>query len=427
MRYRATRAAVAALLAAPALLSVPAAPAEAAPVPSAAVITTPGAFNPLTPTRILDTRYGTGVAGPVAPNQAIRIPVRGRNGVSATAGSVVLNVTVTQPSAGGYLTVYPGNDAPNASNLNFTAGQTVPNLVVATISSDGYVSIRNTSPGTVHVIADLSGYYEGGNATGTGMFMPLSPARVLDTRNSGIVPPGGSVDVQITGVGGVPASGVQAVFLNTTAITPQRPGYITVWPSGEGRPEASSLNFVAGQTVPNLVMVKVGANGRVSLFNGSSGAVHLAADVAGYVLDGNDAPQPGAFIPQSPERIIDTRSSSWQTGKLQQGWEAYAKFSPWVGGVIANVTVTEPEAPGFIIVAPRAVDPLPTVSNVNFVPGQTVPNLTTSPTDVNNEVAYVNGAPGRVHVVVDLAGAFVGSGTLSSNSARKVVVGAGVR
>jgi hypothetical protein len=72
---------------------------------------------------------------------------------------VVLNVTLTQPKAGGYLTVYPdGPPPPRTSNLDFTAGQTVANLVIAPVGTDGKVDLTNYSTGTSEIIADLVGW-----------------------------------------------------------------------------------------------------------------------------------------------------------------------------------------------------------------------------------------------------------------------------
>ncbi|MDP1806313.1 MAG: hypothetical protein Q8K72_14160, partial [Acidimicrobiales bacterium] len=86
---------------------------------------------------------------------------------------------------------------------------------------------------------------------------------------------------QVTGRGGVPAAGVTAVILNVIAVDPAVGGYLTVWPAGEPLPLASNLNFGTGQTVPNLVVAKVGAGGKVSIYNGG-GTAHLVADVAGW-------------------------------------------------------------------------------------------------------------------------------------------------
>src|SRR5690606_13337358 len=99
-------------------------------------------------------------------------------------------------------------------------------------------------------------------------FISVVPARLLDTRpgeptidglasGAGAVQPGGALSLQVTGRGGVPASGVDAVVLNVTVTEPTDAGYVTVWPTGEPRPTASNLNYTAGQTVPNLVVAKV--------------------------------------------------------------------------------------------------------------------------------------------------------------------------
>src|SRR5262245_10289318 len=110
----------------------------AAPSPAAADLAG-GTLTPLTtPVRVMDTRTGVGEAAarPVGAGQTIQGQVAGPGGVpDMGAGAVVLNVTVTQPKAGGYVTVYPdGTPRPATSNLNFLAGQTIPNLVVVPLS-----------------------------------------------------------------------------------------------------------------------------------------------------------------------------------------------------------------------------------------------------------------------------------------------------
>ena len=122
-----------------------------------------------------------------------------------------------------------------------------------------------------------------------GAFAALSPTRVLDTRSgqggSGMLAAGGSISLQVTGTAGVPSSSVSAVAVNVTAVGPSASGYVTVWPSGTTRPNASNLNFSPGQNIPNMVIVPVGADGKVQLFNGSPGTVNLVADVAGYFIN----------------------------------------------------------------------------------------------------------------------------------------------
>jgi hypothetical protein len=168
-------------------------------------------------------------------------------------------------------------------------GQTVPNLVIAPVGANGKVDLYNGSAGTVQRIADVSGYYRSGTPTVAGAFGSLVLSRLLDTRNGVGVPKaavaaGGTVHLQVLGRGGVPVSGVSAVVLNVTVTAPTKPGYLTVYGDGSARPGASNLNFVAGQTVPNLVIAAVGANGKVDLYNGSAGTVQRTADVSGYYL-----------------------------------------------------------------------------------------------------------------------------------------------
>jgi hypothetical protein len=119
-----------------------------------------------------------------------------------------------------------------------------------------------------------------------GGLSPLTPSRILDTRNgtgaTGPVPANGTINVQVTGKGGVPASGVGAVAINVTVTQPTASGFATVWPDGVTKPTTSNLNFVAGQTIPNLVVVPVGADGKIDLFNGGSGTSQYVGDVFGW-------------------------------------------------------------------------------------------------------------------------------------------------
>ena len=247
-----------------------------------------GGLTPLTPSRILDTRYDVGATGPVAAGGTISLQVDGTGGIPASGvAAVVLNVTVTGPADGGYLTVYPdGGSRPTTSSLNFSAGETVPNLVIAPVGADGKVDFYNGSSGTVQVLADVSGWFASGTA-GAGGLTPLTPSRILDTRYdvgaTGPVAAGGTISLQVDGTGGIPASGVAAVVLNVTVTGPADGGYLTVYPDGGSRPTTSSLNFSAGETVPNLVIAPVGADGKVDFYNGSSGTVQVLADVSGWV------------------------------------------------------------------------------------------------------------------------------------------------
>ncbi|MEU6479386.1 N-acetylmuramoyl-L-alanine amidase [Streptomyces sp. NPDC047017] len=238
-------------------------------------------LSSLTPTRVMDTRDGTGVAkGKVGAGGTVSLQVTGKAGVPASGvTAVVMNVTATNPTANSFVTVYPDSTTrTSASNLNFTAGQNFPNLVIVPVVN-GKVDFYNRA-GTVDLIADISGYYSAGGSVERN----AGPVRIMDTRDgTGVrkakVGPGGTVALTVGGRDGVPVDAT-AVVMNVTATNPTTGGFVTVYPDGTTRTSASNLNFTAGETTPNLVIVPV-VNGKVDFYN-RAGTVDLIADLAGY-------------------------------------------------------------------------------------------------------------------------------------------------
>ena len=191
------------------------------------------------------------------------------------------------------MTVYPsGTTQPTASNLNFTPGQSIPNLVTVKVGTRREDQTRPTTPPAPSISSPTS-------------LATTSPAPQPSRGRSSVWPPPGcwipasataprrlpptsygTVDLQVTGRGGVPATGVAAVVMNVTVTGPSAGGFMTVYPSGTSQPTASNLNFTPGQSIPNLVTVKVGTGGKIKLTNNSAGTIHLIADVAGYYLAG---------------------------------------------------------------------------------------------------------------------------------------------
>ncbi len=372
-----------------------------------------GGVTPLTPARILDTRVDNGASGPVQATHVISVQVEGHGGVPASGvGAVVLNVTVTDPQFGGYLTVYPdGVTRPATSNLNFLKGETIPNLVVAPVGSDGKVDFYNGSGGTVQIIGDVSGWFASGTA-GAGGLTPLTPARILDTRvNNGVsgpVPAEGEVSLQVEGHGGVPASGVGAVVLNVTVTDPQLGGYLTVYPDGVTRPATSNLNFLKGETIPNLVVAPVGSDGKVDFYNGSGGTVQILGDVSGWFASGSAGA--GGLTPLTPARILDTRVNNGVSGPVPAEGEVSLQVvgrggvpAYGVGAVILNVTVTSPQIGGYITVYPDGFT-RPVTSNLNFLKGETIPNLVVAPVGSDGKVDFYNGSGGTVQILGDVSG-----------------------
>ena len=388
--------------------------------------TSPEFYRPLTPARLLDTRPGyatvDGIGSPgqpVGPESTLQLTVLGRAGVpSDGVSSVVLNVTVTNPTDSSYLTVWPtGSPRPTASNVNFVAGQTVPNLVVAEVGRGGTVNIFNFG-GNVDVVADIAGYFPD-----TDDFVPVVPARVLETRRGfktidGVAQRGlplspiDTLNVPMLGRGGVPTRGVDSVVLNVTVTNVTAPSYLTVWPTGSPRPTASNLNMAPGDTVPNLVIAKLGTGGQVSLFNATS-AVDVIADVAGYF------PTDGAYVSLVPARILETRpgqqvvAGGTLTGTPIGEHQTLDLPVLGIGGVpaeavsavVLNVTAISPTAPSYITVWPTGAQ-RPTASNLNVgYAGQVVPNLVVAKVGADGRVSIYNDS-GSTDMVVDVAGYF---------------------
>ncbi|MFF4880980.1 right-handed parallel beta-helix repeat-containing protein [Micromonospora sp. NPDC000668] len=367
-------------------------------------------YIPVAPTRVLDTRSRIGVPDtrPVAANGTVELPIGSIAGIPGTdISAVVLNVTVTQPSASGFISVYPSGGWSTSSSINFVSGETVPNQVTVPVL-DGSALFDNASSGTVHLVADLQGFYA---ATGSG-FASMSPTRVLDTREGAgaPIPAKGIRPLDLSGR--LPAS-AKAAVLSVTVTAPTTSGVLTVFPYGSAAPTASNLNFVAGQTIPNLVTVPV-VNGRVNIFNNSSGTTHVVADLAGWFSP--DATQ--TFVPITPTRIVDTRYSIGLPGRAPAPLAARetVRFAPFQSGVVCapacptptalvgNVTVTAPTTAGVLTLHPGGGQ-RPTASNVNFVAGETASNAAL--VAVGSGVDIFHNSGGTSHVIVDQSGYFI--------------------
>ena len=381
-------------------------------VAAAAASFSPGALVSLSPSRLLDTR----ITGPrLGANTTRSLQVTGAPGIPKTGvAAVVLNVTVTETTSGGYLTVSPtGSTRPLVSNLNWSAGATIPNAVTVKVGTGGKIDLYQSGPGTAQVIVDIAGYFTSGTVADPGGFTSITPARLLDTRTAGgggKIPANTTRDLPILGQGGVPATNVSAVVLNTTVTETTAGGYLTVFPSGTTKPVASNLNWSAGATIPNLVTVKVGDNGKVSLYQSGPGTAQVIVDVAGYYLGGT-ATKPGMFVALSPVRVLDTRptpvggGSDYSLLLLNKGGIPASAVS----AVVINVTVTETKAPGYLTVYPGS-NPLPTASNLNWGgAGTTIPNLVTVPIGPDGAITFHNGSGGTTQVIADTAGYYIGT------------------
>jgi hypothetical protein len=116
-------------------------------------------FAPLAPCRVADTRSGSGI--PLAAGEIRVFPVVGSAcNVPAAAQAAAMNITVTQPTAPGFLAVFPtGLETPVTQGVSFSPGKTRAAPTVVQVGNDGSISISNASAGTVHVILDITGLF----------------------------------------------------------------------------------------------------------------------------------------------------------------------------------------------------------------------------------------------------------------------------
>jgi hypothetical protein len=196
--------------------------------------------------------------------------------VPAGTPSVALNLTIDQPDQAGFASAFAsGAPVPLTSNVNFAAGQTRPNVVFAPVGADGQVSVF-VSTGA-HVIADVFGWYS--TASDAELFKPVKPKRIWDSRQHTIIPAGGELTLKVTDIVGVPSTAT-AVVLNVTVTAPAGSGFLTVHAANVARPDTSNVNYVASQTVPNVVITGVSVDGRIKIWTFAE--AHIIVDVAGW-------------------------------------------------------------------------------------------------------------------------------------------------
>ncbi len=358
------------------------------------------------PERILDTRNGTKPAA--GSTTTLKVTGVGKTLVPGDAKTVYLNVTTDRTTGqNGFVTVYPcGSPLPVASNLNPTEGNPATALVAAKLSPTGTVCLFTNI--ATDLIVDIQGYHPS-----TAQFVPTQPVRLLDTRSgsrvgyTGTKPVAGqNIPVMVTGKGTpAVAADAESVVLVVTTGDSAAPGWVTAYPCGSTPNSTSTVNFGPGLVRANLVQAKIGTNGSVCMYVESSAEVIV--DLAGWF------PADSAFVPVSPERVLDTRPTSpvsysglkptaGQTIELKVTGFGATQIPADAGTVALNLTSTD-STPGFATVYPCG-SPRPNASNLNF-----------DDLYVANAVMAKIGEGGRVciwtssttHLVADINGYFM--------------------
>jgi PKD repeat protein len=368
----------------------------------------PGAsYTAITPTRVLDTRDGTGLSGVFNAGTARDFQVTNGGTIPNTAIAVTGNLTVTQQTSAGYIILAPTAGSAT-STINFPKGDNRANGVTVALSGTGQLNaVYKAASGTVHLIFDVTGYFENGG--GGASYFPITPTRVLDTRDgtglSGTFNQGVARDFPVTNGGTIPSNAV-AVTGNLTVTQQTRAGYIILAPAAGTT--TSTINFPIGDNRANGVTVALGAGGKLNaVYKASSGTVHLIFDVTGYFVAGSSGKN---YFPLAPNRVLDTRNGTGLSGVFNQGTPrdflvADGTTIPNTAvAVTGNLTVTQQTRAGYIILAPIAGT---TTSTINFPIGDNRANgVTVALSGTGKLDAVYKASSGTTHLLFDVTGYF---------------------
>jgi hypothetical protein len=370
-----------------------------------------GYYQPITPTRFLDTRNGTGgITGPVKGGATAKLKIAGVNGVpAANVTAVAINVAAVDESSGGFLTAFAdGTTMPATSNLDYAADTTIANLMIVPVGADGEIDIFNNSSGTTHLVADVSGYFTSdASAAGDTTYKPVTPIRVLDTRNGTGAPEaklagGGTLSVQIGGANGIP-SGIAAVAINITTVNASGTGgFLTDYADGTTAPGVSNLQF-GTLPISEMAIVPAGADGKIDIHNSGSSSTDVVGDVSGYFTAGTGGETYHAI---AATRLIDTRKTkAVAAGATLAVTPGATVVAPGPALVLDVIALDASATNGGFLVVHAAGTSIPGVSDVDYNQGETIANLALGATGAGTTDIF-NSSSGTVEVVVDCSGYF---------------------
>jgi spore germination protein YaaH len=373
-------------------------------------------FVGIAPTRLVDTRNGTGLSGLLTSGAARTFAVAGKAGIPSNAVAVTGTVTLVGQSSAGYLSLGPSAaTVARSSVVNAPKGDIRAVGVTARLGTDGTLAALWTGAGgsTTAIIFDASGYFVPGSTGAT--FVPLTPVRVLDTRTgnglSGTFASDAPREFQVSGRGGVPAGAV-AVTGNMTVVGPTSGGYVALGPTVSATPSWSNLNVPAGDTRAASATVRLDGAGRLGIvWKGSSGSrTHVLFDVTGYFVDSGAG---ATFYPIDAARVLDTRVPNGLAGpfprNVVRAFQATGRGTVPVNAVAVTggATVVVPTTSGWLIVGP-AGSALGGTSTVNLPKADIRANGLTVRTGTGGGIAAVFQGPSgaSANVIFDVTGYF---------------------
>jgi YVTN family beta-propeller protein len=366
-------------------------------------------FVPVTPCRLVDTRK-TGGPIPGATFRTFPVPQEGGCNIPSTAAAYSLNVTVVPPAPLGYLTIWPnGLDRPVVSTMNSLDGRIKANAAIVPAGASGAINVYVSNASDV--VLDIDGYFTpAGNLTL--QFYPLTPCRVLDTRNSTGDLGGPALqgkqerDFPVLESTCIPQGvGAQAYSLNFTVVPvgglPL--GYLTVWPQGQTQPLVSTLNNLTATIVANAAIVPAGTGGAIATYADQN--TQLVADINGYFA------APGGqngldLYPAAPCRAIDTRSGGGAfSGTLKPPVDVVdsACAPPSAAqAYVFNATVVPTGGLGYLTLWPDG-QTQPVVSTLNALDAAITSNMAIVPNADGSTDAYASGV---TQLILDISSYF---------------------
>ncbi|MGA3058442.1 MAG: hypothetical protein ABSE70_10490 [Candidatus Limnocylindrales bacterium] len=378
-------------------------------------------YTPLpAPVRIVDSRSPLGLTR-LKSSTPQTFQVTGVKGLpTSSVVAVTGNITVTNQTAAGYVTVAPSFSSlpPATSTLNFPKGDNRANGITVQLSDTGtlaavYMNSAGSTTDTTDIIFDVTGYF---TSNMSGETYHAIQSRVYDSRTVKQPLLANSVrTIQVAGVAGVPASAA-AITANVTAVAPSAPGYITIAPAfSKLPPETSTINFPAGDTRANGVTVGLN-NGSVQVYfyaNGLFQMTGVVLDVTGYFTKDDSG---YTYHPVPPLRYVDTRIGQGAMKLLAQ-----EKRTVTIGGwgyvpgnavaVTGNATIVGQTAAGYLTVQKSIQGFPPETSTINFPVGDIRANNFCAPltstlnfTSGTVDVMYGAVAGAVTQVVMDITG-----------------------
>jgi len=370
-------------------------------------------FVPLAPCRVVDTRNPNGTFGgpPIAGGTYRTFPLpSGDCNIPSDATGYSVNVTLVPPSHNGvgYLTIWPtGELQPTVSTMNSLDGRIKANAAIVPAGASGSVNVYLSN--TSNVVIDVNGYFTA-PAEGTLQFYPLTPCRVVDTRNANgnlggpFLTGGAERDFAVSQSSCIPQGGnIKAYSFNFTVVphpTGQELGYLTVWPAGQSQPLVSTLNNLTATVVANAAIVPAGTAGSIAVFPSSD--TDLVVDVNGYFA----APGTGglSLYSTAPCRVLDTRQGHGAfTGELTVNVVGSVCAPPSAAkAYVFNATVVPAGSFGYLTLWPDG-ETQPLASTLDAVDGAITSNMAIVPSTNGAIDAY---ASGLTQLVLDISSYF---------------------